>query len=414
MSGTAAGVDRRRCPRQRGRAGLDRTGPGPALVDRRDTKSGGQVGGRDRGPRPTRSQEGPGAVSPSTCGDQPRMLPPGAADVDARLADMDTEGIDVQVLFGGLVLGVTGYDDPGLALDVCRAYNDWLAAKEVCGRSPDRLEGASPSCRSRTVDRAIERGPAGLRGARRGRRDHPAGARGSANLDDPCPAARSSRRAPTRRSTWPSPSTPAPGMHLPLPGAGRFSNYAQVHALSRSRSTRWWRSPPSTLGGVLDRYQRLRVAFLESGVGWVPYFVHRLHEHHEKLPGLLGDGGERSPGHRRAGPVLLLVRGRGVVARRPTSRALRRHVPGVRQRLPPLGQRLSRHRRRGPPPTFLAEHDDQDPCPPTPPPSTRPVTGSGRAGQAQRMFPGARRPPVCGAAASYWWWPGRPGWRKRW
>jgi predicted TIM-barrel fold metal-dependent hydrolase len=40
---------------------------------------------------------------------------------------------------------------------------------------------------------------------------------------------------------------------------------------------------------VLDRFPALRVAFLESGVGWVPYFVHRLHEHHEKLPHLLGD-----------------------------------------------------------------------------------------------------------------------------
>jgi predicted TIM-barrel fold metal-dependent hydrolase len=81
----------------------------------------------------------------------------------------------------------------------------------------------------------------------------------------------------------------APGMHLPLPGAGRFSNYAQVHALSFPVD-QMVALTALTLGGVLDRFPRLRVAFLESGVGWVPYFVHRLHEHHEKLPGLLGEG----------------------------------------------------------------------------------------------------------------------------
>jgi predicted TIM-barrel fold metal-dependent hydrolase len=42
------------------------------------------------------------------------------------------------------------------------------------------------------------------------------------------------------------------------------------------------------MGGVLDRLPALKVAFLESGVGWVPYFVHRVHEHREKRPELLG------------------------------------------------------------------------------------------------------------------------------
>jgi predicted TIM-barrel fold metal-dependent hydrolase len=30
------------------------------------------------------------------------------------------------------------------------------------------------------------------------------------------------------------------------------------------------------LGGVLDRFRRLRLAFLEAGVGWVPYMMDRL------------------------------------------------------------------------------------------------------------------------------------------
>jgi uncharacterized protein len=80
----------------------------------------------------------------------------------------------------------------------------------------------------------------------------------------------------------------APGMNLPLPGADRFSNYAQVHAVSFPVD-QMVAMTALVLGGVLDRFPALRVAFLESGVGWVPYFVHRLHEHHEKLPHLLPD-----------------------------------------------------------------------------------------------------------------------------
>jgi predicted TIM-barrel fold metal-dependent hydrolase len=33
--------------------------------------------------------------------------------------------------------------------------------------------------------------------------------------------------------------------------------------------------------GILERHPRLRVAFLECGAGWVPYYLHRLDEHLE-------------------------------------------------------------------------------------------------------------------------------------
>jgi len=37
-------------------------------------------------------------------------------------------------------------------------------------------------------------------------------------------------------------------------------------------------------GGVLDKFPQLRFAFLEAGVGWVPWWLDRLAEHAEKLP----------------------------------------------------------------------------------------------------------------------------------
>jgi predicted TIM-barrel fold metal-dependent hydrolase len=37
-------------------------------------------------------------------------------------------------------------------------------------------------------------------------------------------------------------------------------------------------------GGILERYPQLKVAFMEAGVGWVPWLMDRLHEHFELLP----------------------------------------------------------------------------------------------------------------------------------
>src|SRR5207245_3616438 len=77
----------------------------------------------------------------------------------------------------------------------------------------------------------------------------------------------------------------APGLHLPKIGIDRFTNYIQVHCVSFPFDQM---SAMTALvsGGVFDRHPRLRVAFLEAGVGWVPYFVDRMHEHWENR----GDG----------------------------------------------------------------------------------------------------------------------------
>jgi predicted TIM-barrel fold metal-dependent hydrolase len=77
-------------------------------------------------------------------------------------------------------------------------------------------------------------------------------------------------------------------MHLPLPAADRFSNYAQVHLLSFPVD-QMVAFTALALGGVFDRHPTLRVAFLEAGVGWLPYLVDRAHEHKEKRGDLLPD-----------------------------------------------------------------------------------------------------------------------------
>jgi predicted TIM-barrel fold metal-dependent hydrolase len=204
---------------------------------------------------------------------------PGAADLDKRLADMDAEGIDVQVLYGGLIIGLTSYDDAGFALDVARAYNDWLLAK-ICGHHPDRLKAVA-TVPLQDVERSIAEADrcAGL-GAVAVTIPPVVGDR---NLDDEAllpffEACASLDLAVAVHS--------APGMNLPLPGAERFDNYAQVHCLSFPVD-QMVAFTALAMGGVLDRFPTLRAAFLESGTGWVPYFVHRMHEHFEKRADLV-------------------------------------------------------------------------------------------------------------------------------
>ena len=223
-------------------------------------------------------QEGPGCGVPIDASTNPNAAA-GAADVTQRLADMDAEGIDVQVLFGGLSIGVASFEDVGLATDFSEAYNDWLV-DDLCGHDPARLKGVA-IVPLQDVERAITEMERAVRKGAVAVTIPPV--MGERNLDDPAflpffEAAGDLGCAVGIHS--------APGMNVPLPAAGRFSNYAQVHLLSFPVDQMVAFTALAT-GGVLDRVPGLRVAFLESGVGWVPYFLHRVHEHHEKLGHLL-------------------------------------------------------------------------------------------------------------------------------
>jgi predicted TIM-barrel fold metal-dependent hydrolase len=225
------------------------------------------------------TQVGPGCGVPIDASTNPAAAA-GAGDVDQRLRDMDAEGIDVQVLFGGLSIGISTFEDAGFAADYARAYNDWLLGT-ICGRDPARLKGVA-IVPIQSVDRAVvELQRATALGAVAV--TIPPVLDDTRNLDDPSllpffAAAANADIAIAVHS--------APGMHVPLPAAGRFSNYAQVHVLSFPVD-QMVALTALTLGGVLDRFPTLRFGFMESGIGWVPYFAHRLHEHHEKLPHLL-------------------------------------------------------------------------------------------------------------------------------
>jgi predicted TIM-barrel fold metal-dependent hydrolase len=223
-------------------------------------------------------QEGNGRGVPIDSATNP-ACEEGARDVAARIRDLDSEGIDIQVLFGGLMLATTTFSDAGFAADFASTYNDWLL-DEICAVHPDRLRGAA-AIPLQDVDRAVaELRRAAAKGAVAVTVPPVLGER---TLDDKSllpffEAAAGTGIAVAVHS--------APGMNVPLPAAGLFSNYAQVHCLSFPVD-QMVAFVALSMGGVLDRFPRLRVAFLESGAGWVPYLIERVHEHKEKRGELL-------------------------------------------------------------------------------------------------------------------------------
>jgi len=230
--------------------------------------------------RPYPRQDGPGRGVPIGSSILPAAMH-GAFDVQQRLKDMDTDEIDVQVMYGGLTIGITGYDDAGLAADVAEAYNNWLLT-DICGADASRLKGVATVPFQDTQRAIAELHRATTAGAIAVTIPPVVGER---NLDDPSlldffAAAEEAGVALGVHS--------APGMHLPLPAADRFDNYVQVHLLSFPVD-QMVAFTALVFGGVLDRFPRLRVAFLEAGVGWVPWFIERAQEHHEKRADLVPD-----------------------------------------------------------------------------------------------------------------------------
>jgi predicted TIM-barrel fold metal-dependent hydrolase len=204
---------------------------------------------------------------------------PGMMDPLPRLRDMDLEGIDVAILFGGALssAAIGLVENPALALATCRAYNDWLA--EYCAAAPERLKGVA-----------------------------------AVPFQDPEAGARELRRAvrelslvAVRVPTWPDGRDPgqrrfdpiyAAAEDLGVPaclhllsartvGADRFDNFFLKHVFYGADV--FMAFSAIVAGGVLDRFPGLRFGVFEAGCGWIPYLMERMHEHWELFPDQLPD-----------------------------------------------------------------------------------------------------------------------------
>src|ERR1044071_1213566 len=85
---------------------------------------------------------------------RPHPRRPGMTDPHARLVDMDSEKIDVAVLFGaGLAGTLPALEDDGLAAALATARNTWLA--EYCAADPRRIKGTA-ALAQQNIDASVD------------------------------------------------------------------------------------------------------------------------------------------------------------------------------------------------------------------------------------------------------------------
>jgi hypothetical protein len=184
-------------------------------------------------------------------------------DVPQRLRDIDKFGIDISVLFPTAVLTHLT-PDPDFEAALMRSYNTWMAG--VCKQRPERLKFAAVMP-LRSVPEAVAE-------VKRAKDLGAVGAAVYGTIDqrmlhhrdlDPFWAAAERLEMPICVHTgWSHPGLKwsidsvfgAHTISFTLPVMMGFFSFLG--------------------GGILDRFPRLRVAFLEAGADWVPYLVQRL------------------------------------------------------------------------------------------------------------------------------------------
>jgi predicted TIM-barrel fold metal-dependent hydrolase len=201
-------------------------------------------------------------------------------DAPSYLRALDAQGIDGAVLYPsiGLYVPYLPQLSASESADVCRAYNDWVA--EYCGEDPARLAAAAlvplvdPEAAAKEARRAADLGLV----AAMVRPNHVYGR----NLGDPA-------YDPLHEAVVEAGIVLAVHEGLGVRGAttmgsDRFSTFAARHAFSHPME-QMAAMTSLVLDGALERHPEMRVAHLESGTGWLAWWLHRLDEHDEWMEG---------------------------------------------------------------------------------------------------------------------------------
>ena len=202
----------------------------------------------------------------------------GGYDMEWRLKDIRKEGIEKQVIFP-TGISIPTLNTGGLGLALCRAYNNWVA-KLVKGYEDVFLPVAMapagcPDEMAKELRRCVNE--LGMKAG------HLVPYCGPRNLDDPV--------------FYPYYEA-AQELNVPLfchPNSNgdltdRFDNFFKLHVLGRPMNC----TPALValvLGGVFEKFPRLKVAFFECSAEWIVYWMHRMDDDYEwakELPALTG------------------------------------------------------------------------------------------------------------------------------
>ena len=233
------------------------------------------------------------------------------SNVPGRLADLDLEDIDLQVIYPNVLMSINSLEHAGLAGAIARAYNTWIS--ERCAQAGGRLRFAAivalqdPKAAAEELKHAVNSlGAVGVMVS---------GTIGTQTLDHP--------------NLYPFWETVEQldvgvGVHTvtgmyPTVGQELFDHFWGAKAVSM----------PLTLttamvsligGGIVDLFPKIRFGLLETGCGWLPYWVERMdemHERGEKNPRMYDGVLKRRRPTSRIKPSELFAEGRMVVSCEP-------------------------------------------------------------------------------------------------
>ncbi len=185
----------------------------------------------------------------------------GGFDPAARLADMDRDGLEAEVLYPSFAMRVFSIEDPQLQAACMRVYNDWLA--EFQSTDPRRLLGQA--LLPVDVDAAVAELE---RVARLGFRGvvisgHPARGRDyGTDRFERLWAALAEKGLPASLHVFTGPHEPEPDSFL--------ADYTLATGMvARSLAL-------MTFTGVFERHPSLRVVSAENDIGWVAHLLLRM------------------------------------------------------------------------------------------------------------------------------------------
>jgi uncharacterized protein len=207
----------------------------------------------------------------------PSSMRPGMYDPEARVADMDLEGIDAAVLFPPGTGEEFALHDRDFSIALCRTLND--ARAEFGSYAPDRIKFVAklpmidPHAAADELERCVtEHGFVGMVCPQ-----HVL----DKNLDDP-----------SFDVVWAT--AERLGVAVTVHGGGQAQGQVPfvIERLSSTLTVHAFTHPVGamlavtnfTVGGVLHRHPSLRVGFMEAGTGWLPFWLERLDEHWEHVP----------------------------------------------------------------------------------------------------------------------------------
>ena len=191
---------------------------------------------------------------------------------EARIDDMDKEGVDAQVLYptvGGQILGKP-FKDTELLAAVCRAYNDW--SLEYCGIASDRLCMAAmlpiqdPVLAIEEAQRTAQKGASCFYV-----RPNPVQGRNLYHESyESLWTALEELNKPVCIHDSGSPYWPSFGERMDTHTSGHIIAHP-FEAMVAMMSLIWY--------GVIENHPNLKIVHVEADAGWLPYWLQRMEQH---------------------------------------------------------------------------------------------------------------------------------------